>query len=98
MNAGESSRGQQVGETALRLAGFEGNAIEQQLVLRNSEQKGSIPLFGKALLQFIPGDLKLARGPFVLKTVQSNILHQDVQTVNEGAGGRGPVSLTCICR
>ena len=98
MNAGEPCRSQEVGETALRLAGLEGNTIEQQLVLRNSEQKGSIPLFGKTLLQFVPGDLELPRGPLVLKTVQSDILHQDVQTVNEGAGGRGPVSLTCICR
>ena len=98
MNAGEPCRSQEVGETALRLAGLEGNTIEQQLVLRNPEQEGSIPLFGKALLQFIPSDLKLARGPLVLKAVQSDVLHQDVQTVNEGAGGRGPVSLTCVCR
>src|SRR5207244_5528542 len=83
MNAGEPCRSQEVGETALRLAGLEGNTIEQQLVLRNSEQKGSIPLFGKTLLQFVPGDLELPRGPLVLKTVQSDILHQDVQTVNE---------------
>ena len=98
MNAGKPGRGQQISETALRLAGLERNSIEQQLVLRNSEQKRSIPLFGKALLQFVPGDLELALGPLVLKTVQSDVLHQDVQTVNEGAGGRGPVSLTCICR
>ena len=98
MNAGKPGRGQQVGEAALRLAGFEGNTIEQQLVLRNPEQKSSIPLFRKTLLQLIPGDLELPLGPLVLKTVQSDVLHQDVQTVNEGAGGRGPVSLTCICR
>ena len=98
MNAGEPSRGQQIGETALRLAGLEGNSVEQQLVLRNPEQKGSIPLFGQALLQLIPRDFELALCPLVLKTVQSDILHQDVQTMNKSAGGRGPVSLTCICR
>src|SRR5438128_12163105 len=98
MNAGEPGCGQEVGETALCLAGFKRNTVEQQLVLRNAKQKGSIPLFGKTLLQFVPGDLELPGGPLVLNTVQSDILHQDVQTVNEGADGRGPVTLTCICR
>src|SRR5262249_11174701 len=98
MNAGETRRSQEVGEAALRLARFERNPVEQQLVLRNPEQEGSIPFLGKALLQLVPRNFELALCPLVLKPVQSDVLHQDVQTVNEGAGGRGPATLTCICR
>src|SRR5207237_10828639 len=98
MNACEPGCGQEVGETALCLAGFKRNTVEQQLVLRNSEQKGSIPLFGKTLLQFVPGDLELPRRPLVVKTVQSDILHQDYQIDNYIAGVHDPLRLTCICR
>jgi hypothetical protein len=41
MQAGQTGRRQQSGKTFLRLARFKRNAIEQQFVIRNAEQKAS---------------------------------------------------------
>jgi hypothetical protein len=40
------------------------------------------------LLQFAPGRLKLAFGTFVIGSVQSRVLYEDVKTVEESLRGR----------
>ncbi len=46
MEAGETRRGQQLGEGALRLPCLQGDAIEQKLVSRHSEQKTAVANLG----------------------------------------------------
>ena len=83
LNAGQTSGAKQLGEAAFRLAGFEGNAVNQKAVIRDPEEEAAVGAFGQAQLQFVPGDLELAFGAFVRKTIKPHVLHQDVQAVNE---------------
>ena len=90
MQAGQSGGVQELPEAALRLAGFQRNSIQQQLVIGNAQQKAAVPGCGQALLQFIPSDLELRFRALVIVAVHPRVLDQDVQAVDKGArrGGR----------
>ena len=89
---------QQLRETALRLPRLQRNSVQQQLVFRDAQQEGPFGPLGQAILQFFPGDRELAFGAFVVETIQADVLHQYVQTVDKRPGGRDPAALVCVCR
>ena len=69
VNTRESGCGQQLREATFRLTGFKGRAIEQQSVVRHTQQESGVSGLGQALLQFFPGRLKLPFGAFVFYPV-----------------------------
>ena len=87
-DAGEPSGGQQLCEGALRLSGFERDAIEKKFVVRDAEQKASVAALGHCLLQFGPGGLELAFGALVVHSIQPGVLDQNIEAVQEGPSGR----------
>ena len=87
-NAGQSGSGQQLCETSLRLPGFDRNAVDQQLVVGNAQHETRVSALGQSLLQLAPGRLKLALCAFVVGSVQSRVLNEDVETVEESLRGR----------
>jgi hypothetical protein len=83
-NAGEAGSVQQLCETALGLAGFQRNAIEEELVFRDAEYKTGVSRLRQGLLQFMPGSFKLAVGALVIVSIQPAVLDENVETVEEG--------------
>jgi hypothetical protein len=80
-------------EAAFGLPRFKGYAIQQEAVVRNSQEETTVR---QPVLKLIPRDFKLAFGALVLKTIKPNVLHQDVQAVNKSASRRIPIfSLGC---
>jgi hypothetical protein len=75
-------------KTALRLSCFQGNAIEKKFVVGYAEQKTCIPGFGQRLLEFVPRALELTFGAFVSRSIQPGVLNQNIEAVDERAGGR----------
>ena len=72
-------------ETPLGLSGVEWNPVEKKLVPGNPQQETAIAGRGKPVLEFVPRDFKLSLCAFVIETVQADILHQNVQTMNKCA-------------
>ena len=64
----------------------------------NSKQEPAIRALGQTLLQFIPRDFELSLSAFVLEPVKADVLHQDVEAVDEGASGGSPTRSICVCR
>ncbi len=98
MDTGQTRRGQQLSEAALRLPRLQGNSVQQQLVFRDSQQERSVGSFGQAVLQFFPRGCELPFGAFVVEPIEADVLHQYVQTVNKRPGGRDPAVFACVCR
>ena len=95
METGQTCRGQQLREAALRLPRFQRNAIQQKLVIRNAQQKSRIACLRQRRLQFIPGSLELAFGSLVVQAIQPRVLHKNVQAVDKGPRGRGAALVRC---
>ena len=64
----------------------------------DSEQEPAIRALGQALLQFVPCDFELSLSALVLEAIQADVLHQDVEAVDEGASGGCPTRSICVCR
>jgi len=79
---------QQLREAALGLSGFERDAVEKKFVVGDAEQKTGVAALGQCLLEFAPGALKLAFGPFVRHSIQPRVLDQNIEAVEERASGR----------
>jgi hypothetical protein len=47
------------------------------------------------LLQLSPRDVELGLRPLVVKSIQPNVLHQNVQAVDKGPGRRLRARFTC---
>src|SRR5205823_5971471 len=86
VNARQPGGGQQLRKTALGLAGFQRNTIQQQLIAGNSQQEIAFLAFWQSILQFRPRAFELAFGALVLEPVQANVLNQNIEAVHEGAG------------
>jgi len=87
-DAGKSRGGQQLCETALRLAGFERDPVEKKFVVGDAEQKTSVTAFGQRLLEFAPGGLELAFGAFMGHSVEPGVFDQNIKAVEERPSGR----------
>ena len=98
MDAGQTRRGQQLREAALRLPRLQRNSVQQQLVFRDAQQERPVRSLGQTVLQFFPGDCELAFGAFVVEPIEADVLHQYVQTVDKRPGGRDPAAFACVCR
>src|SRR5580658_7359834 len=100
MNAGQACGRQQLREAALRLPGLERDTVQQKPAFRNPQQEPAIAVLGHAQLQLIPGDFELSLSAFVVKTIEADVLYQDIQTVHEGTGRRNPTFLVSVgvCR
>src|SRR5690348_8952468 len=85
MNARQSGGSQKLRETALGLPGFQWNAVQQQLVAGNSQQKAAFLALRQPILQFRPSRFKLAFGPLMFKPIQANVLYQDIEAMHESA-------------
>ena len=86
-DAGKSGGIQQLCEAALRLSGFERNAIEKKFVVGDAEQKAGVAIFRQRLLQFLPGGFELAFGALVRHSIQPCVLDQDIEAMKEGPSG-----------
>lgn len=93
-DAGKPSRRQQLREGTLRLPGFEGYAIQQQLVVGHAEQKAGVAALGQSLLQLVPSRLELTFRALVIRTVQPGVLDQNIEAVQERPGGRVPAGIS----
>lgn len=98
LDAGESGGGQELGKAAFRLPGFHGDAIEQQAMFGNAEQKSSVSAFRQPGLQLAPRSLELAFGTLMVKAIKADVLDQDIEAMDKGACGRDPVVSACVCR
>jgi hypothetical protein len=72
------------------LAGFQRNAIEQELIVGNAKNETGIPALGERVLQFLPGGLKLAIGALMVGSIEPRVLDEDVETVEERPRRRAP--------
>jgi hypothetical protein len=70
------------------LAGFKRNTVEQQLVIRNTENKSRVASLGQRLLQLFPGSFKLAFRTLVVRPVEPRVLNKNIETVKESSRGR----------
>jgi hypothetical protein len=81
VNAGQAGSGQELGEAAFRLAGFERNAVDKKFVVGNTQQEPVVA--AQRNLQLRPCCFELTVGPLVADTVQPGVLYQDIETVDE---------------
>jgi hypothetical protein len=91
VEAGQSSRGQQLCEAALGLARLDRDAIDQKLVVRDAEQEAVVPT--ECLPQFRPAGLELGFGPLVLDSVEPRVLDENIEAVEECPRGRIATSI-----
>src|SRR5919201_7064524 len=67
---------------------FKRDAIDEQAIARDPNQKARPPLLGKSSSKLVPGSFKLGRRARVLKTVEARIFQYDAQAAQERAGSR----------
>jgi hypothetical protein len=73
-----------------------GNAIYQQAILGYPKHQRSFAiLYG--LEQFLPGNVKLDLCSLVIKSVEPDILHKNIEAVDEWAGRDSPGRSACAC-
>jgi hypothetical protein len=82
-------------KAALGLACFERNSIEEKLASGDAQQEASISRLRESGLQFVPGDLELGFRPLVLETIETNVLNQNIQAMDEGACRGATACLRC---
>jgi len=96
MQARQSCRAQQSCETALGIAGFEWNPIQQQFVVGDAQQKPAVSVGGQRVLQLFPGGFKLRFRALVVVAVHPRVLNQDVQAMDKRARRGCACALRCI--
>lgn len=82
-DAGKPRGVQQVRKAALGLPGLERDAVKQEFVIGDTEEKTSVTTFGQRLLEFVPRRLKLAFGALVVGAIQTGVLDQNIQAVEK---------------
>ena len=82
-------------KAALYLPSFQGNSIEQLLVVGNPQQEPAFSSRGQSVAQFVPGGLELRFRALVIRAVHARVLDQDVEAVYEGARRCRPVCVKC---
>jgi hypothetical protein len=92
-DAGEAGSGQQLCETAFGLPRFERNAIEQKLVVRNSEQEAGVAAFRQSLLEFLPSGFELTFGALVIYSVEASVLDENIEAMQERARRRATAGI-----
>jgi hypothetical protein len=93
MNTGQTGHGQQVGEAALGVPGFQRNAVEKKLIVGNPEQESTIAGLGQRLLEFVPRGFELSYRALMVDSVQTCVLDENVETVDKGARSRIAVGI-----
>jgi len=82
-----------VGEAALGLTGFQRNAVEQKLIVGNPEQESTIAGPGQRLLELVPSGFQLSLCALMVDSVQTGVLDENVEAVDEGARSRVAVGI-----
>src|ERR1051326_2906206 len=67
------------------MSGFYGDSIEQQPIVRNPKHNTAFAL-GNSVGELVPRCLKLCSRALVTESVETRILHQNVQAVDERTG------------
>ncbi len=91
VNAGDAGGGKHARETFFGGSGFEGRAVEQELVAGNGEEHAGF-IFGAGAesgAEFGPGGLVLFFCARMAEVIHSRELEQDVEAANEGASRSG---------
>ena len=78
----DSSGVQQLRKTALRLAHFNRDAIEQKTVLGNAQYNRAFAL-GHSFAQLRPRNVELRLRAPVIKTVQAHVFHKNIKAVKK---------------
>jgi len=72
---------------------FERNAIEQKLVVRNSEQEAGVAAFRQSLLEFLPSGFELTFGALVIYSVEASVLDENIEAMQERARRRATAGI-----
>jgi hypothetical protein len=77
------------------LSRLDRDAVEQELIVGYAKQEATVA--AKCLLQLAPSGLELALRPLVINSIQPGVLYKNVETMDEGAGGRAAAGIGLWC-
>ena len=89
VNARDARRGKHSREAFLRRRGFEGRAVEQQLIARNGQQQARFVVRAESGAQFRPGGFVLLGRARMAEVIHPRELQQNIQAAHEGASSCG---------